>query len=196
MSEVNYSIRLDEDLREGMRDVPDITDRIRRFIRQEVERHEEGEQSSVARFCNRVLDEYGEVGAYCLYQLDFYIHRDQYYIENVETRFQNTDVDIEEARLSAKRIRNEWQELPRASEEVVEDILDLEGYIDEFYENARTVAATAVEEGGAHVWALWIVVQLFRSKEKHERGNSSTRNIKERSIKQTLEQHGYSENKI
>lgn len=196
MGDVNYSIRLDEKLREEMREVPDMPDRIRQFIRREIERHEEGDRSPAEQFCTRVLDEHGVVGAYCLRQLDFHLLWDKYYLENLETRFEEADVDIEEARLAAKRIRDDWRELSGVSDEVVEDVLDVQGYVDEFYDHARQVASSAGERGGAEAWALWTVVQLFRNAEQRNDGELSDRSIKKKSITNTLEYHDFGDEEI
>ncbi len=196
MGNVNYSIRLDEEQREKMREIPDMPDRIREFIKREIKRYDGGEQSPAEQFCTQVLDEHGIVGAYCLRQLDFHLVSSKYYLENIETRFEDTEIDTDEARLVAKRIRDDWEESPGISDQVVEDILDVEGYIDEFYDHARQVASSTVEQGGAKSWALWTVVQLFRTVEQRNDGGLSDKSIKKRSITRTLKYHDFDDDEI
>jgi len=180
MSHVNYSIRLDEQLREDMRDIPNMPDRIREFIETEIEREKEGETkgtTAAERFLHQVLDDHGEVGAYCLWQLDEYLFRDSYYLENVESRFNGSD----DVRLSAKRIRDDWQEHDDISDELVEDVLDMRGFIDQFYDNARKLANNV---DGADKWALWTVLQLHQHK-KGQRDGRTNFNLKIRSVRDT-----------
>jgi len=195
MSNINYSIRLDEELRERMREVPDMPERIRDFIGDEVKRYEQGKpkgKTAAEQFLHRVLDEYDIVGAYCLWRLDDYVFDERAYLQNVEARFENSDLDIGDARLSAKRIRDEWNDQEDIPDELVEDVLDVRGYVDEFYTHARDVAQ---EAEGTDRWALWTVTQLFRNEEAFRDGTTKF-NIKQKSITKTLERHGYDEEEI
>jgi len=197
MADVNYSIRLEEETRERMREVPDMTDRIRDFIEREINRYEMGDNElPEERFCHQILSEYGIVGAYCLSQRGLYYRSKNYYLQNVETWFEGYDVDVSEARLQAKRIWNEWENFAGNPDEVVEDMIDIEGYTDQFYSRARDIAQDAAEEGGVKLWTLWTVIQLFRHGQSRSSMNKSSFSIKKRSIKNTLEMHGFDDDKI
>lgn len=165
----NYSIRIDDDLRKDMKDVPDMADRIRQFIRREVQREKYGSNNPAEQFLHDHLEEFGTVGAYCLTQLSHYTHSENRYITNVETRFADTDVDLEQARLDAKRIQERWNdENISASDanEAITNVLDRHGYYNEFREHAveRIRAADELEK---HLF--WTAFQLRRDRQEwHE----------------------------
>ncbi|WP_254270859.1 hypothetical protein [Halorussus aquaticus] len=165
----NYSIRIDDDLRDDMKDIPDMADRIRQFIRREVQREKYGSNSPTEQFLHDHIDEYGIVGAYCLTQLSRYIRSEKRYIDNVETRFADTDVDLDQARLDAKRIREHWNdENIRASDakDAITDVLDRHGYYDEFRQRAvdRIQNADEMEQQ-----LFWTAYQLRRDRqERHQ----------------------------
>ena len=196
MGQVNYSIRIDEEVRERMREVPDMTDRIREFIEQEVERHEAGDtgRSPDEQFCQEVIREYGTLGAYALYQLLYHSQGDRYFLENIERRFDETEYDIEEARLVGKRVRNDWKEIPDISDEVVEDALAETGYVDEFRNYAREQTMEGTSRS-ADQWALWTAVQLYRHEESR-RGERQSYRIEQRAFEKTLSLHGFDDDEI
>lgn len=190
----NYSLRLDDDLREDMREVPDMADRIRDFIEREVRSYKHDAMTEVEEFCHRVLDEHGVVGAYSLEQLNHLI-RHRRYVENVEARFSGTEVDVQEARLAAKEIRDDWKDLPRPTDDEVEEILENRGFYDEFYDHAVEQVREAVETKTPERWAYWTVLQLARTYEE-DYSRQSAYSIQMRGVSKTLEYHGFSDEQV
>lgn len=190
----NYSLRLEDDLREDMREVPDMADRIRDFIEREVRNYKHDAMTEVEEFCHRVLDEHGVVGAYSLEQLNRTI-RQRRYVENIEARFSDTEVSVQEARLAAKEIRDEWESLPRPTDDEVEEILETRGFYDEFYDHAVAQAREAVETDAPERWAYWTVLQLAQTYEE-DYSRQSAYKIQTKGISKTLEYHDLSEERI
>lgn len=190
----NYSLRLDDDLREEMREVPDMADRIRDFIEREVRNYKHDAMTEVEEFCHQVIDEHGVVGAYSLEQLNRLI-RHRRYVENIEARFSDTDVDVQEARLAAKEIRDEWKSLPRPTEDEVEEILETRGFYDEFYDYAVEQVREAVDSQEPERWAYWTVLQLARTYEE-DYSRQSAYKIQTRGITKTLDYHGLTDEEI
>ena len=187
MGKVNYSIRLDEDLREQMREVPDMTDRIREFIQREVRNHQRDGESPEESFCHRIIDDYGEVGAYTLYQLVSYVRRDKHLLGNIEARFAESDIDVQRAQLEAKKVRDQWEDSSiRFDEDIVEEVLDQHGYVERFATHAREVAAKAVEHSDLSRWGFWTVAQLVTS--QNEGRQRSSYKTQKKSLAKTLEQ--------
>lgn len=189
----NYSLRIEDDLREEMREVPDMADRIRDFIQREVSNYKHDARTEVEEFCHGVLDEHGITGAYCLEQLTR--SRQHKYIENVETRFANTDVEIQDARLAAKQIRDEWENLPRTTGDEVEEILDQRGFYDQFYTHALNKVRGAVESSASSRWGYWTALQLARAYEE-DFSRRDAYSIETEGISRTLECHDFDEEAI
>jgi len=190
----NYSLRLDDDLREEMREVPDMADRIRDFIEREVRNYKHDTITEVEEFCHQVIDKHGVVGAYSLEQLNRLItHRR--YVEKVESRFSDTDIDVREARLAAKEIRDEWEDLPRPTEDEVEEILETRGFYDEFYDHAVEQVRDAVDSEAPERWAYWTVLQLARTYEE-DRSRQGAYSIQIRGVSKTLDYHGLTDEEI
>lgn len=190
----NYSLRLEDDLREDMREVPDMAERIRDFIEREVRNYKHDAMTEVEEFCHRVLDEHGVVGAYSLEQLNRTI-RQRRYVENIEARFSDTEVDVQEARLAAKEIRDGWENLPRPTEDEVEETLETRGFYDEFYDHAVTQVREAVEADAPERWVYWTVLQLARTYEE-DYSRQSAYSIQTRGISKTLEYQDFSDEEI
>lgn len=190
----NYSLRLDDDLREEMREVPDMADRIRDFIEREVRNYKHDAMTEVEEFCHQVLDEHGVVGAYSLEQLNRLIGHPRYE-ENIEARFSGTDVDLQEARLAAKEIRDEWENLSHPTEDEVEEILETRGFYDEFYDHAVKQVRESVDSEAPERWAYWTVLQLARTCEE-DYSRQTAYNIQTRGISNTLNYHGLSDEEI
>ncbi|MXR40497.1 hypothetical protein GRX01_03915 [Halobaculum sp. WSA2] len=190
----NYSLRLDDDLREEMREVPDMADRIRDFIEREVRNYKHDAMTEVEEFCHQVIDEYGVVGAYSLEQLNR-LNQNRRYVENIEARFSGTDVDIQEARLAAKEIRDGWENLPRPTEDEVEEILETRGFYDEFYDHAVKQVREAVDSEAPVRWAYWTVLQLARTYEE-DYSRQSAYSIQTRGMSNTLDYHGFTDEDI
>ena len=197
MSKVSYSIRIDEQLREEMREVPDMPERIRSFIKQEVRSHHRGEMTPAEEFCHAVIDDYSKVGAYCLYQLDNRVKRD-YYLDNLETRFAvDDDVDIQEARLAAKKIADKWDDTPFSMDDIVEEVLEQRGFLEEFYRDAVERVEQAVEDDDSSRWAFWTVLQIYRHNEGRQNRSIEGYRIKKNSIERTLTMgHGFDEEQV
>lgn len=190
----NYSLRLDDDLREEMREVPDMADRIRDFIEREVRNYKHDAMTEVEEFCHQVIDEHGVVGAYSLEQLNQLI-RHRRYVENIETRFFDTDMDIQEARLAAKEIRDKWENLPRPRGDEVEEILETRGFYDEFYEYAVEKVRESVHSEAPERWVYWTVLQLVLNYEE-DYSRQGAYSIQNRSVSKTLEYHGLTDEEI
>lgn len=187
----NYSIRIDDDLREEMKDIPDMADRIRQFIRREVQREKYGTNNPAEQFLHDHIEEHGAVGAYCLTQLSHYIRSEQRYITNVETRFSDTDIEVDQARLDAKRIRERWNdENISASDanDAITDVLDRHGYYDEFRQHAVSQIRNADDMAQCLFWTAY---QLRRDRQEwHESSFGKTAagagKIETQSLKDTL----------
>ena len=190
----NYSLRLDDDLREEMREVPDMTNRIRDFIEREVRNDKHDAMTQVEEFCHQVLDEHGVVGAYSLEQLNRVIPQSRY-MENIEARFSDTDIDVQEARLAAKEIRDEWENLPRPTEDEVEEILETRGFYDEFYDHAVEQVRESVDSEAPERWAYWTILQLARTYEE-DYSRQSEYSIQIRGVSKTLYYHGLTDEEI
>jgi hypothetical protein len=197
VSQINYSIRLDEEMREEMRTVPDMPDKIRNFIRQEIERQNMcSDELPEEQFCRQILNDYGIVGAYCLRQRHLYYRSKRYYLQNIDAWFDDHEVDSAEARLQAKRIWNRWDEFGGNPDEVIEDILDIEGYTNKFYTRARNVAKNAVQKDSISAWPLYTLLQLYRHRQDRSSTSQSSESIKKSSITNTLKMHGFRESEI
>lgn len=192
----NYSIRLNDDLREEMRNVPDMADRIREFIEQEVRRQQYDARSDLELFCHDVIDRHGIVGAYCLEHL-WRTVRPRYYLENLQDRFDGADVDPQEARLAAKQIRDEWNDLDNtfSARETVEDVIDQRGYYTEFHREAQRKVQNAVMEDEPAKWAYWAVYQHIKDPNSST-GGSNYYPVKSKALDYLLEYHGFGEQQI
>lgn len=197
---VNYSIRLDVELREQMKDIPDMPEKIREYIRQEITHYQEADDDgSEERFIRTQLSKHGIVGAYCVLQLAYHVG-DRYYLANVETRFP----DNTEARLTAKQIRDSWDDHTIRSletQKIVEDVLAEEthkdedqtpshaSYLDRLEAHAANRIETAIsQENTLAEQVYWTAWQLGRDKAK--RGSTSFEgglSIERRSFEETIQ---------
>lgn len=168
-----------------------MTERIRKFIRREVQREKYGSNDPAEQFLQDHLDEYGTVGAYCLTQLSYYTRSEKHYIENVKARFTDTDIDTDEARLDAKRIYERWNDENITASDANDAIipaLSQHGYYDDFRQHAvdRIRDADDLEQ---HLF--WTAFQLRRDRQKDQESRFSETatgagRIKTQSLKDTL----------
>lgn len=197
---VNYSIRLNRDKREQMKDIPEIADDIRAFIDRRIDAHNERENDDPIRFfVRKQLEKHGLVGAYCVYQLAKYIPN-QYYEENVEVRFP----EVEKASYIANRVKQDWEDESLTAYEVrkvIEDIFSEEIHEDETLEPARTsyfnrLRDQSVEriqntEDEIEKQVFWTVLQLGKDREARNGGAiNGSFSLERRSLSKSLE-YGY-----
>lgn len=193
---VNYSVRIDANLRDQMRDIPDMAEKIREFIRREVEYARGSDSDSPEeQFIRNQLAKHGLVGAYCLLQLT---HRagDKYYLDNVKERFP----DDNEAQLTAKRIRDEWDECNVSSldaRKVIEDVFAEETHKDEdwtpthasYLDRLMTHAIERIDEKEElEEQVYWTAWQLGLARaERHSGSLEGGVTMERRSFSQTLD---------
>jgi len=116
-------------------------------------------------------------------------------VENIEARFSDTGVDVQEARLAAKEIRDEWENLPHPTKDEVDEILETRGFYDEFYDHAVEQVREGVNSEAPERWAYWTVLQLARTYEE-DYSRQDAYSIEIRGVSKTMDYHGLTDEEI